>query len=239
MASSYKDAVKIVEIAKRYNVKLAVNQNGRWDPAFRTAKCFMDQGLIGKKVLASIEIRGRFEWQGFYREKLIILNLGVHQLDIFRFLFGEPDYVNAVTTKYPKQKYIGDTIALYNLIYSEGFIANSLEDSFTWTRDGGIWFRIEGTEGIIKGTIGWNPVLTYSTIEIFSKKIGSCWFKPEFDIMWFPHAFIGTMGELQMAIEENREPTISGEDNLKTMQLVFGCYKSVEEKRSVKPEEVC
>jgi len=239
MALNYKDAVKIVSIAKENNIKLAVNQNGRWDPAIRASKCIIDQGLIGEKVIASIEMRGRFEWQKFWTyEKLIILNLSIHQLDQFRFLFGEPNFINAITTKYPGQNYKGETVAIYNLIYKGGFIASGLEDGFTWTRDGGIWFRIEGTSGIIKGKVGWYPVFTYSNMELLSKKIGDYWYKPEFDTMWFPHAFIGTMGELMMSIEENRESTISGNDNLKTMQLVFGCYKSAEEKRSIRPQEI-
>ena len=51
-------------------------------------------------------------------------------------------------------------------------------------------------------------------------------------------SFIGTMGDLFQAIETGGEPTISGEDNLKTLQLVFGCYKAAAERRAVRPSEI-
>lgn len=48
----------------------------------------------------------------------------------------------------------------------------------------------------------------------------------------------GPMAQLLCAIEENREPEISGHDNLKTMALVDACYLSVKEHLAVEIEEV-
>ena len=56
--------------------------------------------------------------------------------------------------------------------------------------------------------------------------------------MWFPDAFIGPMAELLLALEEKREPTISGKDNLQTMALVDACYVSAKEHRAVELEEI-
>jgi predicted dehydrogenase len=49
---------------------------------------------------------------------------------------------------------------------------------------------------------------------------------------------IGTMRDLFRSIETGGLPTISGSDNLKTLQLVFGCYGAAEEKRAVRPSEI-
>jgi predicted dehydrogenase len=46
------------------------------------------------------------------------------------------------------------------------------------------------------------------------------------------------MAQLLCALEENREPEISGEDNLKTMALVEACYRSVQEHRAVEVAEI-
>jgi len=43
---------------------------------------------------------------------------------------------------------------------------------------------------------------------------------------------------LMCAIEQNSEPETSGKDNLKTLQVVFAEYKSMAEKRAVRPEEI-
>jgi predicted dehydrogenase len=40
------------------------------------------------------------------------------------------------------------------------------------------------------------------------------------------------------AIEDDSEPLTSGSDNLKTLQVVFAEYRSMEEKRAVSPKEV-
>jgi hypothetical protein len=46
------------------------------------------------------------------------------------------------------------------------------------------------------------------------------------------------MSDLFQAIETGGQPSISGEDNLKTLQLVFGCYKAAQERRAVRPMEI-
>ena len=40
------------------------------------------------------------------------------------------------------------------------------------------------------------------------------------------------------ALAKGTEPVISGRDNLKTMALVEACYKSIEEHRLVRMEEM-
>jgi predicted dehydrogenase len=40
------------------------------------------------------------------------------------------------------------------------------------------------------------------------------------------------------AIEDQSEPETSGRDNLHTLQIVFAEYRSMAEKRAVRPEEI-
>jgi predicted dehydrogenase len=54
---------------------------------------------------------------------------------------------------------------------------------------------------------------------------------------WVPDAFAGSMGELQLALEEQREPTTSGRDNLKTLALVDAAYRSAAEGRRIELNE--
>jgi len=241
MALTYREAAGIVAAAKKAGVKLAVNQNGRWDPAIRACRTLIAKGLLGTRLTAFIELRTMQPWQKFWEDRtiyhqLMLVGMSIHHIDQFRFLFGEPDRVSAITGRYPGQKWEGDSIAHYWLEYGDGFFASGLDDGSTWTRDYGIRFRFAGTEGVLKGTIGW-PDATYSTLQFTSREMRA-WREPVFETKWFPDAFIGTMGDLFRAIETGEEPTISGEDNLKTLQLVFGCYKSASEHRAVSPIEI-
>ncbi|MGD0129821.1 MAG: gfo/Idh/MocA family oxidoreductase, partial [Terriglobia bacterium] len=110
-----------------------------------------------------------------------------------------------------------------------------------WQDDRYAIFRFEGTEGVIKGTIGlmYNyPTGRPDTLEFMSKKNPGYWHSARHDYLWIPDAFVGPMASLQRAIEDDSEPLTSGEDNLKTLQIVFAQYRSMDEGRVVSPKEV-
>ena len=111
----------------------------------------------------------------------------------------------------------------------------------TWQDDSYAIFRFEGTEGVIKGTIGlmYNyPKGRPDTLEFMSKRNPDYWFATRLDSMWIPDAFVGPMASLMRSIENNSEPETSGRDNLRTLQVVFAQYRSMAEKRAVRPEEI-
>jgi len=110
-----------------------------------------------------------------------------------------------------------------------------------WQEDRYAIFRFEGTEGLIKGTLGlmYNyPTGRPDTLEFTSKTNPGYSFSAHNDLMWIPDAFVGPMASLLRAIEDDSEPVTSGEDNLKTLQVVFAEYRSMQEGRAVSPEEV-
>lgn len=241
MSIELNDTKEIVKIAEEAGVTLAVNQNCRWAPASRIIKSLLDNGFLGQPVIATIDLRWRFYWQDFCKnyDKLIISNMSIHHLDVFRYWFGEPESITAITTKFPGQEYKSDTIALYTLQYQSGLLASACDDGFTWSDpdDMRADFRIEGTGGIVKGRYGWTHGLP-DIIEYMPKEKPGYWYKPVIERKWFPDAFEGTMGDLLMAIDENRQPEISGKDNLATMKLIDAAYLSAREKRAVRPEEI-
>ncbi len=105
--------------------------------------------------------------------------------------------------------------------------------------DIGISWRVEGTKGLAKGTIGWPgyPEPTPSTID-YSTTASGAWLSPRWSEVWFPDAFLGPMSELLVALETNKQPSICGVDNLETMALVDACYRSAIEKRSIAISEI-
>ena len=106
--------------------------------------------------------------------------------------------------------------------------------------DNYIKWRVEGTEGLAKGTIGWPdyPNASPSTIDFTTTRQPGCWFSPRWREVWFPDAFEGVMGQLLDGITDGTEPAVGGHDNLKTVALVDACYKSLEEQRPVNIEEI-
>jgi len=242
MANTLDDARAIVAAAERAGVKLAVNQNGRWDPAIRACRELVDRGVFGPLITASIEMRTRQPWQEYWKDdanypRLMLLGMSIHHLDQFRYLFGEPLEITAHLATYPGQPWVGDSIALYVLRYESGLLATGFDDGFPWTRDWSEDYRIEGTDAIARGDIGW-PSGGFSTLEFTTRERPDAWIRPAFTRKWFPDAFLATMGELFLAIEHDREASISGRDNLKTMRLVEAGYLSAAERRTVRLDEI-
>jgi predicted dehydrogenase len=241
MALDLATAKSLVEEAEAAGVILAVNQNGRFDPSVRAAKALIDKGIFGRLVLATMELRTRQPWQTFWASplypRLMVLGMSIHHLDQYRMLFGEPVAVTCVTSRYPDQEWPGESIASYTLHYPDGMLAMSLDDGFPWLTDWSVTWRIEGTEAIARGQIGW-PTGGPSQIEFTTVDAPSDWVQPVLSGRWFPDAFAGTMGALFDAIAHGHEPSNSGRDNLKTLRLVEACYLSAAERRTISIEEI-
>lgn len=248
---SFKEAKEIVTLCEDAGILLGVNQNMRYDQSIRACKSVIDQGFLGRPVFASIDMRAIPHFMDWQQELgwATLRTMSIHHLDSFRYLFGDPARVYASVTEDPRSakkfKY-EDGIAMYILEYENGFRATAWDDIWTGpSREGAeadiyIKWRVEGTEGMAKGTIGWPsyPENTPSTLDFTSTQIGEQWIKPRWDEVWFPDAFAGPMAQLISAIETNTEPEISGKDNLKTMALVEACYVSCKEHRAIAIDEI-
>jgi predicted dehydrogenase len=102
-----------------------------------------------------------------------------------------------------------------------------------------IKWRVEGTEGLAWGTIGWPyyPTPTPSTITFTTAQQPGYVFQPKWTEVWFPDAFAGTLGALFTALDGG-ENVLSGEGNLATMALIEAGYRSLDEKRLVRIAEI-
>ena len=70
-----------------------------------------------------------------------------------------------------------------------------------------------------------------STLDFTTKRQPGYWLQPRWPEVWFPDAFVGTMAQLLCALEESREPEISGRDNLETVALCEAVYAAGQEHR--------
>ncbi len=237
IATTLADAREIVRLCDAAGVTLAVNQNMRYDQSMRALKTLITRGYLGDLVVAQITMHARPHWQEFLKtyDRLAILNMSIHHLDAYRFLFGDPERIMVSVRADPRTDFPHtDGMAFYILEYADGLRAIGIDNTFTWI-DAGIEWRVEGTEGIAKGTIGWPdyPAGSPSTLDFTTTRQPGYWFQPRWSERWFPQAFIGTMGQLMRALEEGVEPEISGRDNLKTMALIEAAYRSAAEGRAV------
>lgn len=241
LAMSVAEARKCVEACESAGIVLSVNQNMRFDQSIRAMKGLLNSGQLGEVVLASIDMRAIPHWMP-WSEKLHSLStfvMSIHHLDTFRYWLGTPDRVFASTRPDPRTKFPHtDGINLYILEYDAGPRATAWDDVWTGpAREGsasdiGIRWRVEGTQGIAKGTIGWPgyPAKIPSTFD-YSITGNSEWISPRWPEVWFPDAFVGTMAQLLLALENQTLPEIPARDNLETLALCEAIYRSAAEHR--------
>ena len=247
LALSLDEAIKLRDEAQKAGKVLSVNQNMRYDQSMRVLKQILDSGALGEVVFAQIDMHAIPHWQGFLEDydRLTLANMSVHHLDVLRFLFGDPEEITTLTRKDPRTTFDhSDGITVSTLKFPSGAMAVSLEDVWSGPREPGyaddqhINWRVEGTAGVAKGTIGW-PTGSASTLSYASTKTtGGEWVTPQWDTMWFPHAFIGVMEQLQYAIKSGEAPALSVADNVKTMALIEAGYQSIQQARTVKLSEI-
>lgn len=243
------EAREIVRLCRDAGITLAVNQNMRFDQSIRAVGGLIDEGVLGDPVLATIDMRAIPHWMPWQRRQgwVTLRIMSIHHLDTFRYLFGDPQRVFASVRPDPRtseQFEHSDGICLYILEYADGLRAMSVDDVWAGpVREGsagdlGIGWRIEGTRGMAKGTIGWPdyPDGSPSTLD-YTTTDSPDWISPRWEETWFPDAFLGPMADLLVAMERNERPNLDGEDNLKTMALVDACYLSVREHRAVSLSE--
>ena len=124
-------ARRVVELCERAGIPLAVNQNMRYDQSIRALKTLLAAGDLGEPVLATIEMRAIPHWQTWLRQygRLTLLNMSIHHLDCFRYLFGDPRSVYASVRRDPRTAFEHrDGIALYILEYAGGLRASAWDD---------------------------------------------------------------------------------------------------------------
>jgi predicted dehydrogenase len=246
LALDLPEAKRLRDEAKAAGKILSVNQNMRYDQAMRVLKQILERGDLGAVVLATIEMRAIPHWQGFLEgyDRLTLANMSVHHLDVLRFLFGEPSEIYTAARQDPRTTFAHkDGVTVSTLRFPDNVLAVSMEDVWSGPREEGfdsdiyIKWRVEGTEGVAQGTIGW-PTGAPSTLRYASKRAtAGKWVEPKWDTMWFPHAFVGVMEQLQYAVKTGAEPVLSVADNVRTMALVEAGYRSMAENRPVKLEE--
>jgi predicted dehydrogenase len=242
VAFTLDEALEMVRLCDEAGVKLGVNHNMRYDQSMRALRSLLAAGELGEPVVAEIVMNARPHWQEFIKPygRIALLNMSIHHLDAFRYQFGDPERILVSVRDDPSHDFRHeDGMAFYILEYANGLRAIGLDNCYTWA-DHNIQWRVEGTEGIAKGTIGWPdyPAGSPSTIDWTTRAMDGEWQRPRWEERWFPQAFKGTMGQLMRAIQEDTEPAISGRTTLGTMALVEAAYRSAADGRAVELHEV-
>src|SRR5215469_7446143 len=248
LGMNFAEALQAVECCENAGITLAVNQNMRYEQSVRAGKTHLTNGTLGEPVFATIDVRGVPHFMPWQEELgwVTLRIMSIHHIDCLRYWFGEPTSIYCSTRTDPRTKFLHtDGICTYILEFGNGLRCVVIDDIWTGPAKEGcpgdiyIRWRIEGTNGLAIGEIGWckDPYTSQSSIR-FAAKGDKALQEPKWTESWFPDAFAGTMGQLLISLETGKEPVISGRDNLNTMALVDAAYVSAREARPVTVVEI-
>jgi predicted dehydrogenase len=221
-------------------VPLMINENWRWQTPLRELKRVLQSGEIGQPFRARIDMISGFPVfrnQPFLGdlEQFILMDLGSHILDVARFFFGEADRLYCQTHRaHPDIKgedvatvilrMGGETTVLVEMAYA----GNPLErECFPQT----LAF-VEADKGSLELTADyWIKVTTaHGTVAKRYPPPNYSWADPAYQVVH--SSIVACQANLLQGLHGGSVET-SGEDNLKTVRLVFASYESAASGKAV------
>jgi len=161
--ASLNEARAIVDFAATNNLTLAIHENFRFQPWHRQIKSILDSGKLGEIYQATFYLRpgdgqgpnAYLDRQPYFQkmERFLIHETAIHQIDLFRFFFGEPSTVFASLIRL-NPAIVGEDAGMIIIDYKSGlravFDGNRLVDHKAEnTRRTMGEFRIEGSQGTL------------------------------------------------------------------------------------------
>jgi predicted dehydrogenase len=235
MAGDYPTCERMVAACRAAGVPFMIHENFRWQTPMRALKRLLEEGRIGEPFRARLRfVHGLpdiFDNQPFLKtlEHFALTDVGSHLLDLARFLFGEPRslYCQHLRTRddiagedvASVQLRIGEMICACEISYSSRAEIECFPQTLV---------VVEGRKGVIEVAPDyWIRVTTDEGT--FSRRYPPpryAWADPRYEVV---HAsIVPCNADLLRALKTGQPAETSGEDNLKTMRLVYKAYESAE-----------
>jgi UDP-N-acetylglucosamine 3-dehydrogenase len=229
LSTTVKDGQDMIHACAENGVKLQVAFPVRFNTTITQMKQTVDQGEIGRIMAIKGTNRGRNPG-GWFVDPLksgggAVMDHTVHALDIMRWLMdAEVAEVYAEVGQLFSQQPIDDA-GIITFEFTNGVFA-TLDCS--WSRNkvdprgGDVTLELIGT----KGTLSIDAFA--QKIHVYSDQTGV---RQRF---WGDNMDTELVKDFIQNIIEDREPTVSGDDGLKTVEVVIAAYQSSEKHQSVK-----
>ncbi len=246
LAASFRDAAEIVSTFRRTHTRLFVHENWRWQAPLRQLRTLLDSGTIGPPLRARLSMVSGFDVfanQPSLRslDRFILTDLGTHILDVARVLFGEGRsvYCRTARTLYPRVR--GENVATVLLAMGEaethvtvelGYARTPLEPSAREVFPQTLAF-VEGPRGSIELTADYIVRVTTRKGTMVARHAPTrySWADPRYEVA--QASIVPCCADLLRGLRGEKGGETSGEDNLKTLRLVFAAYESARTGRAV------
>ena len=233
MGRDLAEASEILRLCRDKQLVAAVNFQLRFAPMMLAVGDALERGLLGQLIDTEVHLNLVTPWhlfpflKGMPRVEIAVHS--IHYLDLIRAFLGNPSGVHARTMGHPTTE-LAQTRTSALIDFADGvrttLSINHNHDFGRQFQDAS--FRLEGTQGAAMIKLG--LLLNYphgEPDELWIARQGEPWQQVALRGGWFPHAFIGTMSNLQrFAAGEDEVLVTSVEDAWHTMALVEAAFVS-------------
>jgi predicted dehydrogenase len=244
-APALTDARAMVEACREARVPLMVHENFRWQSAIQAVGKALREGAIGQPFWGRVSFRSAydvFSGQPYLAkgERFIVEDLGIHILDIARFLFGDVARVSATTARV-NPAIRGEDVATILLQHESG-VSSVVDCSYATHLPRELFpqtlIEIDGAAGTIRLFADYQlQIHTRAGTEVRDASPRALAWTSE---PWV--AIQSSVFNIQShwvdCLRRGVEPATSGNDNLRTLALVEATYLSAREGRSVIPADI-
>jgi predicted dehydrogenase len=239
-APTMADARAMVSACEKAGVPLMVHENFRWQTPILAVRDEIASGGIGQPFWGRVSFRSGFDVfraQPYLAtgERFIIEDLGIHSLDIARFLFGDATAVTARTRRV-NPAIRGEDVATM-LLDHEGGVTSVVDCSYATKLsaepfpetlvevdcDGGTIRLLEGYRMVVADGRRSREVDVSPALLAWASRP---WHNVQESVLAIQRHWVE-------CLLRRREPDTSGRDNLKTLALVEASYQSAREGRTI------
>lgn len=234
---------EMVALADRKSIFLAVHENFRFQHPSRLVSEIVRRGDIGEPNWARISFRTGYDiYRGqpylMEEERFVIADLGVHVLDLARFILGEVDHLSAELQK-RNPKVRGEDTATMMLRHVSGAVSvvectyetHAIPDPFPATA-----LEVEGTRGVVRlrGDLQIELTSDGEAMRIDADIPVLPWAERPWHVV--QESVFRTCEHILQAFRDGRPADVAGSDNIRTYALCEAAYASSETGQFAKPK---
>ncbi len=223
---------QLVEAARSAGRSLVVNQQMRYGEGMAAARAMVDAGWIGEVSAMYVTVDIATDWSAWpwlvESPRLDLMYHSIHYFDTVRAVLGDPVDVTCARGRRAGQLAVGETRTITTMTFASGALANVRVNHENITGDQSAEFRIDGSQGSIRGTIGLlydYPDGRPDTLEVNSLvRPTDGWLPYPVTTRWIPDAFAGPMRALLREVAGHGPAPTTATDALQTLRLVERAY---------------
>ncbi len=232
-------ARRLIDVCRQEGVQLAVIFQSRFMPQIRDLRQRLDRDLLGKLFMGDAYIKW-FRTQEYYDSGVwrgtmeldgggALINQSIHTIDLLQWMMGGVESIYGQTGTFTHVNLEGEDNAVATLRFKSGAIG-VLEGSTSIQPSRPRRIELHGEKG--------SAIIDDDAVEIQlagddadqakhageEEKTGAGSSSPLAGFSIVPH--MDQFDAIAMAIEEGREPPVSGEESLKALAIVLAIYES-------------